>query len=112
MVEEKEIDNFQHDFCLPTCLERRNHRGKDTSDEDEEDILVTNSEPTSAIETLQRYLRQRQDCKSDISSMKIGEVKLFLKANKFKSYKQSTMNVSTGSFFEFPLCYIFLFYHF
>ena len=64
--------------------------GKDTSDEDkdyEEDILVSNSEATAAIETLQRYLRQREDCKSDLSSMKIGEVKLFLKANKLKSYK-------------------------
>ena len=71
--------------------------GKDTSDEgeydeDEKDILVSNSEATSAIETLQRYLRQREDCKSDLSPMKIGEVKLFLKANKLKSFKQSTIN--------------------
>ena len=68
--------------------------GKDTSDEDEEDILVSNSEAALAIETLQRYLRQREDCKSDVSSMKIGKVKLklFLKANKLKSYIQSTIN--------------------
>ena len=46
--------------------------GNNTSDEDEEDILVSNSEATSA--------------------MKIGEVKLFLKANKLKPYKQSTIN--------------------
>ena len=66
--------------------------GKDTSDEeeddeDEEDILVSNSEVSTAIETIQRYLRQREDCKSDIASMKIGEVKLFLKANQLKSYR-------------------------
>ena len=66
--------------------------GKDPSDdeeddEDEEDILVSNSEVSTAIETIQRYLRQREDCKSDIASMKIGEVKLFLKANQLKSYK-------------------------
>ena len=52
--------------------------GKDTSDEGEYDederYPVSNSEATSAIETLQRYLRQREDCKSDLSSMKIGEV--------------------------------------
>ena len=60
--------------------------------ENEEDILVSNSEAALAIETLQRYLRQREDCKSDVSSMKIGEVKLFLKANKSKSYKQSAIN--------------------
>ena len=59
--------------------------GNNTSDEDEEDILVSNSEATSAIETLQRYLRQREECKLDISSMRIGEVKLFLKATKLKS---------------------------
>ena len=59
--------------------------GKDTSDEDEEDILVSNTEAALSIETLQRYL---QDCKSDASSMKIGKVKLFLKASKLKSYKQ------------------------
>ena len=39
--------------------------GKDTSDEDkdyedEEDILIYNSEAALAIETLQRYLRQRE----------------------------------------------------
>ena len=61
---------------------------EDEDDEDEEDIPVTNLEATSAIETLQRYLlRQREDCKSDISSMKIGEVNLFLRANKLKSHK-------------------------
>ena len=66
--------------------------GNNTSDEDEKDILVSNSEATSAKKTLQRYLRQREDCKSDLSPMKIGEVKLFLKANKLKSFKQSTIN--------------------
>ena len=77
---------------LSTVLNGKDTSDEEEDDEDEEDILVSNTEVTSAIETIQRYLRQKEDCKSDIASMKIGEVKLFLKANQLKSYKQSTIN--------------------
>ena len=46
--------------------------------EDEEETAVSGLEAKSAIETLKKYLRQCEDCKSDVGSMKLGEIDLFV----------------------------------
>ena len=50
----------------------------DEDDKDEENIPVSDLEAKSIIETLEKYLRQKKDCRSDIGSMKLGEIKLFI----------------------------------
>ena len=53
----------------------------DEDDEDVEEISVSDLEAKSAIVTLKKYLRQKEDCTSDIGSMKLGKI-----ANKQLAY--------------------------
>ena len=48
----------------------------DKDDEDDEEISVSDLEAKSAIETLKKYLRQKEDCTSDIGSMKLANKQL------------------------------------
>ena len=48
----------------------------DVDDEDDEEISVSDLEAKSAIETLKKYLRQKEDCTSDIGSMKLANKQL------------------------------------
>ena len=50
----------------------------DKDDEDDEEISVSDLEAKSAIVTLKKYLRQKEDCTSDIGSMKLGKIDLFV----------------------------------
>ena len=48
----------------------------DEDDEDVEEISVSDLEAKSAIVTLKKYLRQKEDCTSDIGSMKLANKQL------------------------------------
>ena len=64
----------------------------DEDDEDDKEISVSDLEAKSAIETLKKYLRQKEDCTSDIGSMKLGKIDLFVNTKTLNSVKQSTLD--------------------
>ena len=64
----------------------------DEDDEDDEEISVSDLVAKSAIETRKKYLRQKEDCTSDIGSMKLGKIDLFVNTKTLNSVKQSTLD--------------------
>ena len=69
-----------------------NETEDDSDDEDEMVAPVTDIEAKSVIETLERYLRQKEDCRPDIGSMKLSEIKLFVNNKNINSRKQSSID--------------------
>ena len=62
------------------------------NDEDEEEVPVSDMDAKSVIETLERYLRQKEDCRPDIGSMKLSEIKLFVNNKSINSRKQPSID--------------------
>ena len=77
----------------------------DEDDEHKEDIPVSDLEAKSIIETLEKYLRQKKDCRSDIGSMKLEEIKLFVQTkNLNEGYSRAYQLVSPSDTLKEEQC--------
>ena len=60
-------------------------------EEEEEDIPVSEWDAKAAIDTLKKYLRQCEDSKPDVESLKLGEINRFVTKKNIDSLKQTTL---------------------
>ena len=60
-------------------------------EEEEEHIPVSGWDAKAAIDTLKKYLRQCEDSKPDVESLKLGEINRFVTKKNIDSLKQTTL---------------------
>ena len=54
-------------------------------------VLVSGWDAKAAIDTLKKYLRQCEDSKPDVESLKLGEINRFVTKKNIDSLKQTTL---------------------